>query len=260
MNLDSGAECSVPNGDYIPVARQQLLHVEEAGDLLQDEADVCVEVVHSADLVVNADSGSQGVGEGVNQLSPVVVVRELWKQHKRQRDEEKPKGFNLHLRSLKPKDYGECVTLFFLLSLYLMRSRMKFRTSLGHKFCTSLNKAMATGIVYTGRKEKKVSVKSVNKFPIIITILKNLMTGRPVGKALKCIKAFLRGGCPCLLQEVALEVDEAVGLDDVWAALAAEHACEKGFHGRWSRPCAHHGIGNLQQRNSLRLRLRCRCF
>lgn len=51
------------------------------------------------------------------------------------------------------------------------------------------------------------------------------------------------------MQKVGLEVEEVVGLDNVWAALAAEHAGEKGFHGRWSGPCAHHGVGNLQHRN-----------
>lgn len=42
-------------------------------------------------------------------------------------------------------------TLFFLLSLYLMRSRMKLRTSFGHKFWTSLSNAIATGIVWNLR-------------------------------------------------------------------------------------------------------------
>lgn len=48
-----------------------------------------------------------------------------------------------------------------------------------------------------------------------------------------------------LLEEVALEVDEVVGLDDVWAALAAEHSGEQGLHSWWPLPCAHHGVGYL---------------
>ena len=47
--------------------------------------------------------------------------------------------------------------------------------------------------------------------------------------------------CPShLLQEVALEADEVVGLHDVGAALAAEHPGEQGLHGRRALPCAHH--------------------
>lgn len=53
-----------------------------------------------------------------------------------------------------------------------------------------------------------------------------------------------------LLQEVALEVNEVVGLDNVGAALAAKHACEEGLHGWRTLPCAHHGAGNLQVHNS----------
>lgn len=49
-----------------------------------------------------------------------------------------------------------------------------------------------------------------------------------------------------LLQEVALEVDEVVGLDDVGAALAAEHSGEQRLHGRRALPRAHHGVGYLQ--------------
>lgn len=49
-----------------------------------------------------------------------------------------------------------------------------------------------------------------------------------------------------LLQEVALEVNEVVGLDNVGAALAAEHAREEGLHGWRALPGAHHGVGNLK--------------
>lgn len=48
-----------------------------------------------------------------------------------------------------------------------------------------------------------------------------------------------------LLQKVALEVDEVVGLDDVGAALAAEHSGEQRLHGRRTLPRAHHGVGYL---------------
>lgn len=49
-----------------------------------------------------------------------------------------------------------------------------------------------------------------------------------------------------LLQEVALEVNEVVGLDDVGAALAAKHTCKEGLHGWRALPCIHHGISYLQ--------------
>lgn len=49
-----------------------------------------------------------------------------------------------------------------------------------------------------------------------------------------------------LLQEVALEVDEVVRLDDVGAALAAEHPSKQGFHGWGALPGADHCIGYLQ--------------
>lgn len=38
-------------------------------------------------------------------------------------------------------------TLFFLLSLYFIRSKMNVKTSLGHRLWTSLSRAIATGIV-----------------------------------------------------------------------------------------------------------------
>lgn len=56
--------------------------------------------------------------------------------------------------------------------------------------------------------------------------------------------------CRYLLQEVALEADEVVGLDDVGAALTAEHSGEERFHGRWALPSAHHGVGNLQSQRT----------
>lgn len=49
-----------------------------------------------------------------------------------------------------------------------------------------------------------------------------------------------------LLKEVALEVNEVVGLDDVGTALAAEHTREEGLHSWRALPCAHHGVSNLQ--------------
>lgn len=49
-----------------------------------------------------------------------------------------------------------------------------------------------------------------------------------------------------LLQEVTLEVDEVVGLDDVGAALTAEHSGEQGLHSWRALPRAHHGIGYLR--------------
>lgn len=48
-----------------------------------------------------------------------------------------------------------------------------------------------------------------------------------------------------LLQEVALEIDEVVGLDNVGAALTAEHSCEQRLHGWGALPGAHHGVGDL---------------
>ena len=49
-----------------------------------------------------------------------------------------------------------------------------------------------------------------------------------------------------LLQEVALEADEVVGLHDVGAALAAEHPGEERLHGGRALPRAHHGVGDLR--------------
>lgn len=49
-----------------------------------------------------------------------------------------------------------------------------------------------------------------------------------------------------LLQEVTLEVDEVVGLDNVGAALTAEHSGEQGLHSWRALPRAHHGIGYLK--------------
>lgn len=48
-----------------------------------------------------------------------------------------------------------------------------------------------------------------------------------------------------LLQEITLEVDEVVGLDNIRAALAAEHSCKQGLHCWRALPCAHHGISYL---------------
>ena len=56
-----------------------------------------------------------------------------------------------------------------------------------------------------------------------------------------------------LLQEVTLEVDEVVGLDDVGAALTAEHAGKQGLHGWRTLPRAHHGIGYLQEKKAVLL-------
>ena len=60
--------------------------------------------------------------------------------------------------------------------------------------------------------------------------------------------------CDYLLQEVALKVHEVVGLDDVGAALAAEHPGEQRLHGWGTRPRAHHGIGDLQEGGRERFR------
>jgi len=49
-----------------------------------------------------------------------------------------------------------------------------------------------------------------------------------------------------LLQEVRLKADEVVGLDDVGAALTAEHSGKQGLHSWGALPRAHHGIGYLQ--------------
>lgn len=49
-----------------------------------------------------------------------------------------------------------------------------------------------------------------------------------------------------LLQEVTLEAEEVVGLDNVGAALTAEHSRKQGLHGWWTLPRANHGIGYLQ--------------
>lgn len=49
-----------------------------------------------------------------------------------------------------------------------------------------------------------------------------------------------------LLQKVALKVHEVIGFHNVWAAFTTEHSGEEGLHGWWSRPSAHHEIGNLQ--------------
>lgn len=67
----------LPDGDGVAVAGQQLLHVQEACDLLQDVAHVRVQVVHRAHLVADADGWGQGVGQSVDQLSAVEVIREL---------------------------------------------------------------------------------------------------------------------------------------------------------------------------------------
>ena len=60
--------------------------------------------------------------------------------------------------------------------------------------------------------------------------------------------------CDYLLQEVALKVHEVVGLDDVGAALTAEHPGEQRLHGWGTRPRAHHGIGDLQEGGRERFR------
>lgn len=63
-----------PDGDGVPVAGQQLLHVEVARDLLQDETHVRVQVVHGPHLVADADGWSQGVGQRPDQFGAVVII------------------------------------------------------------------------------------------------------------------------------------------------------------------------------------------
>lgn len=53
------------------------------------------------------------------------------------------------------------------------------------------------------------------------------------------------------MQEVGLEINEVVGLDDIWAAFAAEHACKDRLHGWGPIPGAHHGISNLTKVNKV---------
>lgn len=57
-----------------------------------------------------------------------------------------------------------------------------------------------------------------------------------------------------LLEEITLETDEVVGLDDVGAALAAEHPREQGLHGGRALPCAHHGVCNLGEKGNVHIR------
>lgn len=57
-------------------------------------------------------------------------------------------------RVLCNNHWGKYHTLFFLLSLYLIKSKINVKTSLGQRLWTSLNKAMATGIVYKKEKRK----------------------------------------------------------------------------------------------------------
>lgn len=64
-------------------------------------------------------------------------------------------------------------------------------------------------------------------------------------QTLKYLVSVLIGAC-YLLQEIALEVDEVVGLHDSGTTLTAEHSGEQRLHGWWALPCAHHSIGDLQ--------------
>lgn len=144
-----------------------------------------------------------------------------------------------------------CFTLFFLLSLYLMRSRMKLRTSLGQRFCTSLSSAMATGIVWHGKKKDRTVIlrtillqkRWTIYFSTEYTQCSNDLVGRGIAAKI-CWK--MNVDCRYLLQEVALEAQEVVGLHDVRAALTAKHSSKQGLH-RWrTLPRAHHGIGYLR--------------
>lgn len=68
------AEAAPPDGDGVAVAGQQLLHVEVARDLLQDQTHVRVQVVHRPHLVADADGRSQRVGQRPDQLGAVVII------------------------------------------------------------------------------------------------------------------------------------------------------------------------------------------
>lgn len=71
---EGGGDRTSPDGDGVPVAGQQLLHVEVARDLLQDETHVGVQVVHGPHLVADADGWSQGVGQRPDQFGTVVII------------------------------------------------------------------------------------------------------------------------------------------------------------------------------------------
>lgn len=71
---DTTFAAAPPDGDGVPVARQQLLHVEVSRDLLQDETHVRVQVVHGPHLVADADGGSQRVGQRPDQFGTVVII------------------------------------------------------------------------------------------------------------------------------------------------------------------------------------------
>lgn len=71
--------------------------------------------------------------------------------------------------------------------------------------------------------------------------------GDNTGRELEWPKTWDDQNSLYLLQEVALEVDEVVGSDDVGAAFTAEHSGEEWLHGWWTLPGTHHGIGNLQR-------------
>lgn len=148
---------SSPDSNGVSEAGEKFLHVEEARDLFQDESHVWVQIVHSAHLVVNADGWSQRVGERFDQIGSIVVVWKLWRAGGGDREEEGHHDEvtnSSHCSNCSQKDMTARAfcTLFFLLSLYLMRSRMKLRTSFGHKFWTSLSNAIATGIVWNSKK------------------------------------------------------------------------------------------------------------
>lgn len=63
-----------------------------------------------------------------------------------------------------------------------------------------------------------------------------------------------------LLQKVALKVNKVVGLDDVGAALTAEHPCKQRLHGWWALPCGDHGVGYLEQQMNTILESKSICF
>lgn len=80
-------------------------------------------------------------------------------------------------RVLGNNHWGKCHTLFFLLSLYLIKSKINVKTSLGQRLWTSLNKAMATGIVYKKKKEKQVLSIELNFITMAIWAMKRITLG-----------------------------------------------------------------------------------
>ena len=64
----------IPDSDGVPEARQQFLHIKESCNLLKDESNVSVQVVHRPHFVVDTDGWSQRVGQRIDQIGTVVVV------------------------------------------------------------------------------------------------------------------------------------------------------------------------------------------